>query len=81
MLLVYCQDNAYKNKNILIARQRYSDLKDTVMTDFFNMLVEYGMYKEENHTRSHPQSYTHLGNTFYFRGLDAKGCAWRKKEM
>jgi PBSX family phage terminase large subunit len=81
LLLVYCQENAYKNKNILVARQRYSDLKDTIMTDFFNMLEEYGLYREENHSRSHPQSYRYLGNTIHFRGLDAKGAHGEKRNV
>jgi len=73
LLIFYCQENYNKNKKILIARQAYSDLKDTVMRDFFDILKGYGLYKEKDHTRSNPQSYEYMGNTIYFRGLDAGG--------
>jgi phage terminase large subunit len=72
-MLMYCQYNYKKNKKILIARQAYSDLKDTVMRDFFDILKSYRLYKEKDHTRSNPQSYEYMGNTIYFRGLDAGG--------
>ena len=72
-MLMYCQQNYNKNKKILIARQAYADLKDTVMRDFFDILRGYGLYKEKYHTRSNPQSYKYMGNTIYFRGLDAGG--------
>jgi phage terminase large subunit len=73
LLLVYAQENAKKRKDVLIARQQYSDLKKTIMKDFFALLMDYGMYKEENHVKSHPQSYKHLNTTFYFSGLDSGG--------
>jgi PBSX family phage terminase large subunit len=72
-ILLYCQYNAKKNKDVLIARQQYSDLKKTIMKDFFNILKEYGMYKEENHVKSHPQQYKHYNTTIYFSGLDSGG--------
>jgi len=72
-LMLYCQENENKGLEILIARQKYSDLKDTVMRDFIKFLAMYGFYKEKNHVRSHPQAYNLAGNTIYFRGLDAEG--------
>jgi PBSX family phage terminase large subunit len=43
------------------------------MKDFFRMLEDYGLYKEENHIKSHPQSYKHFDTTIYFSGLDSGG--------
>lgn len=72
-LITYCQKNKKKGKDILIARQQYSDLKKTVMKDFFALLQDYGLYKEEDHFKSHPQSYKLFGNMIYFSGLDSGG--------
>lgn len=73
LVILYCQENFNKGKRILFARQKYSDLKDTVMRDWFEMLMKYGIYQEKNHFRSNPQSYQLYGNMIYFRGLDAGG--------
>ncbi len=69
-LILYCIQNKGKNKRIVIARAKYSWLKDAPMQDFINMLMSLKIYKEKNHTRSHPQSYKLYGNTIDFLGLD-----------
>lgn len=69
-LILYCIQNKNRNKRIVIARAKYSWLKDAPMQDFINMLIEMKIYKEKFHTRSHPQSYKLFGNTIDFVGLD-----------
>jgi phage terminase large subunit len=72
-IILYCQQNMNKGKDILIARQHYADLKDTVLKEFIQMLQRYKIYDEKDHIRSHPQAYNLFGNIIYFRGLDAMG--------
>lgn len=72
-IIVLCQNNKNKKLDILIARQQYSDLKKTIIKDFFKVLAMYGMYNEKNHYKSNPQSYNLFGNMIYFTGLDAGG--------
>lgn len=77
-IIYYCQINKNKRKDILIARQQYSDTKDSVMKDFFDILNLYGIYKEEDHLKSNPQKYRLFGNTVHFSGLDAGGAHGKK---
>jgi len=72
-IITYCQKNANKRKDILIAREQYSDLKKTVLKDFIDILHLYGIYKDECHTKSNPQAYKLYGNMIYFSGLDTGG--------
>lgn len=72
-LMYYCQVNEDKNKDILIFRQTYADLKKTVLKDFVKILKMYGLYNVANHTKSHPQNYNMFGNVIYFTGLDGMG--------
>jgi PBSX family phage terminase large subunit len=69
-LMYYCQMNKDKDKDILIFRSTYAELKKTVLKDFIKILKRYGVYSLENHTKSHPQSYNLYGNIVYFTGLD-----------
>jgi len=77
-LIFYCQKNKGKRKNILIARQQYSDIKDSVMKDFFDILNLYGIYRDEHHLKSNPQKYLLFGNTINFSGLDTSGAHGKK---
>lgn len=72
-LMYYCQMNENKNKDILIFRQFYADLKKTVLKDFVKILKMYGLYNEAHHVKSHPQAYHLFGNIIYFTGLDGMG--------
>lgn len=72
-LMYYCEINRDKNKDILIFRQTYADLKKTALKDFIKILKMYNMYDIKNHTRSHPQGYNLFGNDIYFTGLDGIG--------
>lgn len=70
IIFYYCEINANKGKDILITRETYSECKKTVLKDFINILKRYGIYDTKNHRESHPQQYTHKGNTISFSGLD-----------
>jgi len=72
-IIYYCQVNENKNKDILIFRQTYADLKKTVLKDFIKILKMYGLYTDKNHVKSHPQSYNLFGNVIFFTGLDGMG--------
>jgi PBSX family phage terminase large subunit len=72
-IITYC-DNYYGwGKDILIGRDQYSDCKKTVLKDFIKILKMYGIYRKENHTQSHPQSYELYGNTIFFSGVNGIG--------
>ena len=70
LLINYCQFNNEKRKKITAARAKYSWTKDSILKDFIEKIIEYGLYREENHKRSHPQQYTLFGNVISFIGLD-----------
>jgi len=72
-LMYYCQVNENKNKDILIFRRTYADLKKTVLKDFVKILKMYNLYDLSLHTKSHPQSYNLFGNVIFFTGLDGMG--------
>jgi PBSX family phage terminase large subunit len=80
-LIIYCQMNTGKNKDILAARQQYSDVKSTILKDFIKMLKLYGLYGEKCHVRSHPQSYELFGNMIYFGGLDSMGAHGERHDI
>jgi phage terminase large subunit len=80
-IINYCSANKGKRKNILIARQQYSDLKDSVMKDFFDILNMYGIYVDANHLKSNPQKYMLYGNTINFSGLDTSGAHGKKYDV
>ncbi|MFA5299667.1 MAG: phage terminase large subunit [Lutibacter sp.] len=81
LIIDYCQSNINKGKKILILRQQYSDIKDSVLSDFLELLVKFGMYREEYHSRSNPQNYDLLGNHIMFRGLDAMGAHGKRNDV
>lgn len=70
IFIAYCSQNIDKRKKITCARAKYSWCKDSILKDFIDMLIKYGLYDEKNHTRTHPQSYTLYGNEISFIGLD-----------
>lgn len=70
IIFVYCAQNINKRKKITCARAKYSWCKDSILKDFIDMLIGYGVYNEKDHTRTHPQSYTLYGNEISFIGLD-----------
>jgi len=72
-LIYYCQQNEGLNKDILIFRETYADLKKTVLKDFVKILKKYGIYSIRDHTKSQPQNYNLFGNIIYFSGLDSIG--------
>lgn len=57
------------NKVIGITRKTFPALRMTTMQMFFDLLKDYGVYKEENHNRTY-SSYTHNTNRIQFFGLD-----------
>lgn len=69
-LIVYCRANKDKGKKIVISRLTYSWLKDSVLDDFIKILQLEGIYDQNDHSRSHPQSYNLFGNKIRFVGLD-----------
>lgn len=68
--IAYCGKNVDKHKKITCARAKYSWCQDSILKDFIDMLIGYGLYNEKDHVRTHPQSYTLYGNTIRFIGMD-----------
>jgi PBSX family phage terminase large subunit len=72
-LLVYCQTNFNKNKDILIFRATFADLRKTILKDFEKILRMYDLFDENNFHKSAPVCYNFMGNRIYFTGLDSVG--------
>jgi PBSX family phage terminase large subunit len=69
--LIYCQNNYNKNKDILIFREAFTDVRKTVLKDFEKILRMYNLYNPELHRKSTPVSFELFGNKMYFSGLDS----------
>ena len=63
----YCTTEV--GKTITICRKTYPALRSSSMRDFFEILKEYGLYKEENHNKSNSE-YKLYGNLIEFISLD-----------
>ena len=72
-LLIYCQTNYNKNKDILIFRETFADLRKTVLKDFEKILRAYNLFEDDSFHRSPPVCYSFMGNKIYFTGLDSVG--------
>ena len=72
-LLIYCQTNYNKNKDILIFRETFADLRKTVLKDFEKILRAYNLFEDDSFHRSAPVCYSFMGNKIYFTGLDSVG--------
>lgn len=72
-LLIYCQTNYNKNKDILIFRETFADLRKTVLKDFEKILRAYNLFDDASFHRSAPVCYSFMGNKIYFTGLDSVG--------
>ncbi|MFA5234206.1 MAG: phage terminase large subunit [Sulfurimonas sp.] len=70
-LLIYCQNNYNKNKDILIFRETFADLRKTVLKDFEKILRLYNLYNPELHRKSTPVTFEIFGNKIFFTGLDS----------
>ena len=72
-LLIYCQTNYNKNKDILIFRETFADLRKTVLKDFEKILRAYNLFDDDSFHRSAPVCYSFMGNKIFFTGLDSVG--------
>lgn len=72
-LMYYCEVNRNKNKDILIFRQTFADLRKTVLKDFEKIMRKYEIYEDSDYHKSPPVSYNLFGNVIYFTGLDGMG--------
>lgn len=63
----YCTNEV--GKTITICRKTYPALRSSSMRDFFVILKEYGLYKEENHNKTNSE-YKLYGNLIEFISLD-----------
>ena len=72
-LLIYCQTNYNKNKDILIFRETFADLRKTVLKDFEKILRAYNLFDDNSFHRSAPVCYSFMGNKIFFTGLDSVG--------
>lgn len=68
-LLVYCQENRNKGKEITISRDRLTWLKATVFKDFKEVLMQQNWWRDNSHNKSE-MTYELFGNEFSFIGLD-----------
>jgi phage terminase large subunit len=57
---------------ISICRESYNALKATAMRDFFDILIDAGIYRDQDYNRT-DHIYRLNGNTFEFFGLDSPG--------
>jgi len=63
----YCTNNF--GKTITICRKTYPALRSSSMRDFFDILKQYELYKEEDHNKSNSE-YKLFGNLIEFISLD-----------
>jgi phage terminase large subunit len=68
-LIIYCQQHAGEGRRITISRKRLTWLKDTVLKDFKDLLMQYEMWRE-NHFKRTTLEYMLFGNEVSFIGLD-----------
>jgi len=68
-LIKYAQNNNGKEKRVLIARQKSTWTKATVLHDFLNILKSYGLYRKKDYNKS-TSIYTLHTTQFWFGGLD-----------
>ncbi len=68
-IIAYCEAHRNNGKRITVARARLTWLKDSVLLDFVQWLVRYGLYDINNHNKTE-QRYTLFGNLISFKGLD-----------
>ena len=68
-ILIYCYGNKNSGKTIIIARDFLTALKSTILPDFKEILLQYGIYRDANFNKSE-MVYTLYGNTIRFMGLD-----------
>jgi phage terminase large subunit len=67
LLLTYCFENT--GKIIDIVRKTKREIRDTVLTDFIEILTKAGIYNERYHNKTHDEFYIR-GNVVRFLGLD-----------
>lgn len=67
LLLLYAFNN--KGKIIDIVRKTRAEIRDTVLTDFIEILTNLGLYSSKMHNKTHDEFYIR-GNIFRFIGLD-----------
>lgn len=67
LIFDYCHNN--KKKIVSIVRKSFPALRGTVMRDFFEILVNVGLYNEDYHNKS-VNEYRLLGNTIEFLSVD-----------
>jgi phage terminase large subunit len=67
LIFDYCHNN--NNKIVSIVRKSFPALRGTVMRDFFEILVNVGLYSEDYHNKS-VNEYRLLGNTIEFLSVD-----------
>ena len=80
-LIYYCQVNIDKNKDILIFRNTFADLRKTVIKDFEKILRRYELFELDKYRKSTPVSYNLFGNMIYFTGLDGAGAHGERHDI
>ena len=80
-LLIYCQTNYNKNKDLLVFRQTFADLRKTVLKDFEKVLRMYDLFNDVDFHRSSPVNYKFMGNIIYFTGLDSMGSHGERHDL
>jgi phage terminase large subunit len=68
-LVEICYLNQNANATITIARKTFPTIRKTVMKDFFEILVNFGVYNAKFHSKTN-HTYTLFGNIVQFVSLD-----------
>lgn len=79
-LIVYCQENKNKGKEITIIRDRLTWLKATILKDFREILKSLGWWRESSYHGSDPLTYELFGNEFSFIGADEEAKLHGRKQ-
>jgi len=80
LLIIYCLQNP--GKIVSIIRKTFPALKATVMRDFFSILVELNLYKQNNHNRSeHIYTFPNGSQVEFFSVDDEAKVRGRKRHI
>jgi len=69
MWLIFKYSTTNKKKTVTICRKTFPAVRATAMRDFFDILKEYGLYREQYHNKSNSEYYLN-GNRYEFISLD-----------
>jgi phage terminase large subunit len=80
IIIIYCLKN--KDKIVSVVRKTFPTLRGSVMRDFFNLMKEYGLYKEKFHNKTENLYTFETGSVVeFFSADDEQKLRGRKRDL